>query len=683
MTALGQRSVAAQLKVLGLALLLLVPGVGIASMFTLVSQSRDIQALTLALGPAFDANNAALIDMTEANAEWSQIVGGSAPSTEYRDKRSTVLAELDTLQKAIASPALTGQDHQRFVGLMRRQRAAVDTWFTAAAQAEPSQGVADRAVQGSVIAKFAVFRQANRALSEQIRVERDEAREGSRLSIEVVAGVIVITALLAMAIVLSGWRLLQGSVSRPLAQLRAVLEMHRDGDRSVQADTSAGASEVRALAADFNGLTNANLVLQDQQGLVMLSQQLALDVARAVHTADDIDHAMHLVCAMLGEGLSADRVLLYIHDEAGQIEERNQWRRYDLPALPPLPPSLAQQVRSVSDELRRSIAVYAAFDFLAPEVQQDERSQRFYRATGARSLLLLPVGVGDQGIGVLALMMVDGPRRWRRYEIHAAQECAGYAAQTIASLRLREMQEVQVHQLRELDRQKTDFMATVSHELRTPLTSISGYLELLEDGDYGVLSGSQHAALGIIDRNTSRLRGLIEDLLVLNKIEATGLKSEVEDVAVVTLVSGVVELLRPVAEDGDVELVMGDIDPGLVIRVDRSQLERSLINLGSNAVKFTPAGGRASLGACEDGDRIVIEVADTGIGIPTRDQQRLFDRFFRASNATDAAIPGTGLGLAIVRAIVEGHGGELSVESDEGKGTIMRVLLPKAPSGGE
>ncbi|QGN57923.1 cell wall metabolism sensor histidine kinase WalK [Nostocoides sp. HKS02] len=533
-----------------------------------------------------------------------------------------------------------------------------------------------------MISKFAVFRQANRALSEQIRVDRDEARLGSRLSIEVVAGVVVLTALLAMAIVLSGWRLLEASVSRPLAELRTVLEKHRDGDRSVQADTGTGASEVRALAADFNGLTNANQVLQDQQGLVMLSQQLALDVARAVHTADDVDHAMQLVCAMLGEGLSADRVLLYIHDETGHIEERNQWRRYDLPALPPLPPSLAQQVRSVSDELRRSVAVYAASDFLAPDIQQDERSQGFYRATGARSLLLLPVGVGDQGIGVLALMMVDGPRRWRRYEIHAAQECAGYAAQTIASLRLREMQEVQVHQLRELDRQKTDFMATVSHELRTPLTSISGYLELLEDGDYGGLSGPQHAALGIIDRNTTRLRGLIEDLLVLNKIEATGLKSEVEDVSVASLVAGVVELLRPVAEDGDVELVMGDIDPDLVIRVDRNQLERSLINLGSNAVKFTAAGGRASLAACEDGDRIVIEVADTGIGIPTQDQQRLFDRFFRASNATDAAIPGTGLGLAIVRAIVEGHGGELSVESVEGAGTTMRVLLPKAPTAG-
>jgi signal transduction histidine kinase len=355
-----------------------------------------------------------------------------------------------------------------------------------------------------------------------------------------------------------------------------------------------------------------------------------------------------------------------------------QWRRYDLPPLAPLPPSLAQEVRTVTDELRRAVSFYASADFLAPEAQNSERAQGFYRATGARSLLMVPVGVGEQALGVIALMMVDAPRPWRGYEIHAAQECAGYLAQSIVSLRLREMQEVQVQQLKDLDRQKTDFMATVSHELRTPLTSISGYLELLEDGDYGELTATQRSALGIVDRNTSRLRGLIEDLLVLNKIEATGLRSEIEDVHVDRLVADVIEMLRPVAEESQVQLTTSPIEAGLVVRVDRSQLERSLINLGSNAVKFTPAGGRAHMTAAADGDRVVIEVADTGIGIPVKDQARLFDRFFRASNATDAAIPGTGLGLAIVRAIVEGHGGELQVESVEGAGTTMRVVLPCA-----
>ncbi len=385
---------------------------------------------------------------------------------------------------------------------------------------------------------------------------------------------------------------------------------------------------------------------------------------------------MHAVCAMLGEGLSVDRIMLYTHDESGAIDQRTQWQRHDLPDLPVLPPSLAGEVKVVGDELRRQATVFVVSDFLDAEVQSQERAQRFYRATGATSLLMVPVGIGEQGLGVLSLMTVDSPRRWRRYEIQAVQQCAGYVAQSIVDLRMRQMREAQVDQLTALDQQKTDFMATISHELRTPLTSINGYLELLEDGDYGDVSETQRGALDIIGRNANRLRGLVEDLLVLNKIEATGLHSSTEDVAVGGLVAGVADLLRPVADAAGVTLVIEPIDPQLWIRVDRGQLERSLINLGSNAVKFTPSGGRATISAAEADGRAVITVTDTGIGIPEKDLPQLFGRFFRASNATAAAIPGTGLGLAIVRAIVEGHRGELHVDSVEGEGTVMRVDLP-------
>jgi signal transduction histidine kinase len=387
---------------------------------------------------------------------------------------------------------------------------------------------------------------------------------------------------------------------------------------------------------------------------------------------------MRLVCAMLGEGLAADRVLLYTHDEAGQVDERTQWHRYDLPDVPPLPPSLAGEVQKVNDELRRDARVFAPADFMAPEIQADPRAARFARATGAHGLLMAPVGVGEQGLGVLCVLMVDSPRRWRSYEIQTVQQCAGYLAQAVVSLRLSQMQEVQVRRLTEIDRQKTDFMATVSHELRTPLTSIQGYLELLEDGDYGVLTQQQLHAVDIIDRNTARLRGLIEDLLVLNKIEATGLESSLQELPVDDLLAGVVEMLRPVAERGRVKLLLEPVEPDLTVNVDRGQLERALINLGSNAVKFTPAGGRATVRAARRDGAVVIEVQDTGIGIPAGDRKQLFTRFFRASNATAAAIPGSGLGLAIVQAILDGHGGRLDVDSAEGVGTSMSVVLPLA-----
>ena len=679
MTQLASRSVSGQLKVLGISLVLLFPVVGAASVWNIASQSRDIQSLTLAYGPAFDANNAVLIDMTEANAGWSQIMGGSAPLTRYRLKRDQVAGDLVNVQHAFNSPSLADEERARYAALLATQRTAVDGWFRSAEAAE--DGTTGTLSQRSVLEadamdRFRLFRDSNRGLSEAIRLERDAAREGARDAVQWIVVIAAGTMLLAMAIVLGGWRLLARSVSGPLERLRSVVERQRDGDRDAQADTDSGAAEVRGLAADFNGLTRSNQVLQEQQSVVLRAHQLALDVARVVHGAPEIDTALSTVCAMLGEGLSVDRIMLYTHDESGVIDQRTQWHRHDLPDLPALPPSLASEVRVVGDELRRRATVFVLSDFLHAEVQTQVRAARFYRATGAKSLLMVPVGIGEQGLGVLSLMTIDTPRRWRRYEIQAVQQCAGYVAQSIVDLRLREMREAQVEQLTALDRQKTDFMATISHELRTPLTSINGYLELLEDGDYGDLSDPQRSALDIIGRNANRLRGLIEDLLVLNKIEATGLQSTTEDVAVDELVAGVADLLRPVADAAGVTLVIEPIDPELVIRVDRGQLERSLINLGSNAVKFTRPGGQATIGAAEVDGRAVITVTDTGIGIPAGDLPQLFGRFFRASNATAAAIPGTGLGLAIGRAIVEGHGGELQVDSVEGRGTVMRVDLP-------
>ncbi|GAA2159266.1 sensor histidine kinase [Pedococcus bigeumensis] len=679
MTQLARRSVSGQLKVLGLSLVLLFPVVAAASASNIAAQSRDLQSLTLSYGPAFDANNAVLIEMTEANAGWSQLVGGSAPLTRYRLKRDQVSADLATVERTLGSASLPVEKRTRYAALLDTQRAEVDAWFRAAEAAEVGDQVplSSRSIlEAEAIEQFRFFRDSNRGLTEAIRLERDAAKEGARDSVRRIVAIAAGTMVLAMAVVLGGWRLLQRSVSGPLERLRSVVERQRAGDREALAETDTGAAEVRGLAADFNGLTRSNRVLQEQQAAVLLAHQLALDVARVVHGAPDLDTTLEVVVAMLGEGLAVDRILLYTHDDSGAITQRTQWHRYDLPELPTLPPSLAGEVKAVGDELRRQATVFVLSDFLDPEVQAQERAERFYRATGAKSLLMVPVGIGEQGLGVLSLMTVDTPRRWRRYEIQAVQQCAGYVAQSIVDLRLREMRETQVEQLTALDRQKTDFMATVSHELRTPLTSISGYLELLQDGDYGDLTSAQLGALDIIGRNAHRLRGLIEDLLVLNKIEVTGLESSTEDVEVDALVAGVADLLRPVADAAGVSLVVDAVDPALSIRVDRGQLERSLINLGSNAVKFTPAGGQATIAANRVEDQVVITVTDTGIGIPEKDLPDLFGRFFRASNATAAAIPGTGLGLAIVRAIVEGHGGELQVDSVEDRGTVMTVLLP-------
>ncbi len=231
----------------------------------------------------------------------------------------------------------------------------------------------------------------------------------------------------------------------------------------------------------------------------------------------------------------------------------------------------------------------------------------------------------------------------------------------------------QNERLRELDRMKDDFVASVSHELRTPLTSIRGYLELVrEDGD---LDEEQERMLGIVDRNADRLLGLVSDLLFMAQVDAGKLTLELEPVQLAYAAVESVEAAAPRAEASKIELHL-DVEDGLVVRGDRMRLAQVFDNLISNAIKFTPAGGRVDVRVSRAAETAVISVLDTGVGISDDEQVQLFERFFRTSSATRAAVQGTGLGLAIVRAIIESHGGTVDVESSVGEGTTFVVRLP-------
>ncbi|GAA3393432.1 PAS domain S-box protein [Cryptosporangium minutisporangium] len=234
--------------------------------------------------------------------------------------------------------------------------------------------------------------------------------------------------------------------------------------------------------------------------------------------------------------------------------------------------------------------------------------------------------------------------------------------------------------LREIDQVRTDLVSTVSHELRTPLTSISGYLELLMDGDVGPITGEQAAMVEVAHRSSQRLLLLVEDLLTLSRIDAGAFSIKRDDVDLAMLLSSAIGAVAPLAAARELRLISDvPVDLG-VVRGDASHLDRVLLNLLSNGVKFTPPGGTVTLVGRRVGDEAVVTVTDTGIGIPAEEQSRLFDRFFRSSNAMDEAIQGTGLGLSIVKTIVEHHGGRITAESAVGKGTTMTLTLPvRAP----
>jgi signal transduction histidine kinase len=231
--------------------------------------------------------------------------------------------------------------------------------------------------------------------------------------------------------------------------------------------------------------------------------------------------------------------------------------------------------------------------------------------------------------------------------------------------------------LRELDRLKDEFLSLVSHELRTPLTSIRGYLDLVLDGEAGEINPEQRRFLEAVERNSGRLLRLVGDLLFVAQADAGRLSLERASVDLSELAAHCVEEAAPAATEKSVSLVLlAQPVPSLV--GDRGRLAQVLDNLVSNALKFTPEGGTVQVRTQADGDHVMLEVEDTGIGIPAADQPRLFERFFRSAVAEDQAIPGTGLGLAIVKAIVEAHSGQISISSREGVGTTFRVVLPFA-----
>ncbi len=235
-----------------------------------------------------------------------------------------------------------------------------------------------------------------------------------------------------------------------------------------------------------------------------------------------------------------------------------------------------------------------------------------------------------------------------------------------------------VEQLREVDRVKDAFVSSVSHELRTPITSIRGYTELLAEGELGELTPRQLDAVRRIGTNSSRLLSLISELLTLSKLQARGLEEKHELVDLTQVVTAGVAVLSPTVARRDVELTVDLPSAAVQVSGDRDMLERVVINLTDNALKFTPDGGHVDVALTSHDGTAVIEVADTGIGVPAHEQQRLFDRFFRSSLAQQSAIPGSGLGLSIAHNIVERHGGTLEVRSAAGEGSTFRVRLPTA-----
>ena len=333
---------------------------------------------------------------------------------------------------------------------------------------------------------------------------------------------------------------------------------------------------------------------------------------------------------------------------------------------------------------------------LAPSIEKDRAAALL--AKMPRAKLETVTRIAAHLKASLDIILFSGHKAFVTSKMHLMSVRESYRQLEEKTARLQEA----FDRLKELDRLKSNFLATVSHELRTPLTSIIGYSEMLSEGLAGTLTAEQLDFVKTIHGKGDQLLSLIMSLLDLSKLESGTMRMTMGPVRIEPVLAEVVSTLAPTARKKRVHLTLAPSGPLGDLRGDAERLRQVFLNLVENAIKFTPADGSVTLSAAmseDDGDaptgdadeedsglallapvRAVVEVriADTGIGIPARERPRVFDPFYQVDSSSTREYGGTGLGLSIVKRLVEGHGGSIRIEDNEPAGTVFAVRLPQA-----
>jgi signal transduction histidine kinase/HAMP domain-containing protein len=562
-------------------------------------------------------------------------------------------------------------------GLVTAQGRAGAAWFALAPKimAVPPGTPAARAVLGQSAGLTGAFLQANILMQEHLHdqiARLDRASKGA-----LVTGLAWSAAVvgLALVLVLAGSLSTLGTVARPLRGLAATVRRLTSGDYAARAAVT-GSAEVREVAQVVNTQADESDRLREQEAQSNRLRTVARDAGLRIREHLAAGDVLREAQSVLRDSMDADVIaLMLVNDEriepaAGQQDPWLLADRFDAELPAGSLTTLQNLFPSRTSVLVQDMATEAGR--LPPWVADG------LRAAGVGSHLTTPFGVGEQMLGFVTADRLGPGRPWSAAEVGAVESIAADIGRGLHHARLYEAENRLVEDLKSLDQAKSDFFATVSHELRAPLTSIEGYVEMLAEGEGGPVTGEQRKMLDVVDHSAVRLRNLIEDVFTLSKLESDAFSTVMRPVEVGKVISAAADELQPEVARRGLTLTSDCRRDGLTVDGDAGQLGRVLVNLLSNAVKFTPDGGRITVTAAATGGSAVITVSDTGIGIPAKDQQELFTRFFRASNAVQQAIPGTGLGLAIVRTIVTNHGGDITLTSHEGQGTTFTIRIPLA-----
>jgi signal transduction histidine kinase len=293
------------------------------------------------------------------------------------------------------------------------------------------------------------------------------------------------------------------------------------------------------------------------------------------------------------------------------------------------------------------------------------------RHHGLDSLMLVPLGATDKAIGALWLYRREG--RWTEYEQRMLQDIGRDLGRLFVNAQALKAEQRFAQQLQELESYKRTLISMISHELKTPLAGILGNAEFLADAESPADIRRSARAMA---RSASRMSGLVEELLLIARLDQPGQAAEARPVALTAVVREAIDLHRPMSSRAEVEVGLTSDDA--VALGSRDDLMVLVTNLIGNAVKYSHPGGKVEVRIVCVEDHVLLEVSDRGIGMDPDDLERLFGEFQRGTDADTLARPGSGLGLAIVDRIVRNHGGTIQVESARGVGSTFRVLLPAA-----
>lgn len=317
----------------------------------------------------------------------------------------------------------------------------------------------------------------------------------------------------------------------------------------------------------------------------------------------------------------------------------------------------------------KSVLLPVVTDDMLAESATDEEHLATLRAVGVHSVIIVPIVARATTLGALTLISSRPTRHFDGSDLAIAQDLARRAAVAIDNARL-------YRAALAANEAKANFLATMSHELRTPLTAIIGYEELLAEGISGPIVDTQRQQLHRIKVSANHLLSLIDQILLFTRVEAGRESLQIEDVVVKSVVDDAVAFVLPAAGERRLTIRTDVADPSLAMRTDAGKLRQILTNLLTNAVKFA-ADGEIIVRTVQRDEEVVFEVQDAGVGIDPADLEHIFEPFWQVQQTTTRESGGSGLGLTVTQRLTRLLGGTLSVESELGKGSTFRIVLPR------